>query len=247
MARPPLSVQLYTVRNHLNDNPESTIAALAAMGFTAVEPFGLDALDPRVRDAILSHGLDVPTAHGPVLEKADAVFRAARELGCTTVVDPWQPDDAFTTRDGVAKLAQRLSAAAEQAAEHGITVGYHNHDHELRHTIDGVPALLVLAELSDERVVFELDVYWCTVAGADPVAVAKRLGNRLIALHMKDGDPAAGVAAQVVAGTGGVPLAATLAAAPRALAVIEFDELPPDGLDAISASRAYVSALEDAS
>jgi sugar phosphate isomerase/epimerase len=244
MTRPPLSVQLYSVRDLLATDTAGTIAALAQIGLTAVEPFGLPAVSDELREALREHDLSAPTAHAAVLSDLSGSLAAARSLGTTVLIEPYQPPERFTDRAGVAAVAAELSQAAERASGDGIAIGYHNHDGELRHAIGGVPALLLLAELTDPRVVFELDAYWAAVAGVDPVALAHSLGSRLIAVHAKDGDPAAGVDQQVPAGQGSVPLEAVLAAAPHARAIVEFDQLPAQGLAAIDASVRALRAME---
>ncbi|MBX9472019.1 sugar phosphate isomerase/epimerase family protein [Microcella sp.] len=241
MTRPPMSVQLYTVRDHLEADAAGTIEALAAMGFTAVEPFGLPDLPTAVREALAAHGLATPTAHGSILARTAETITAAAELGVQTIIEPYQDPARFADRESIAAVAAELTAAAEAAAVHGIVVGYHNHGFELSSAVDGVPALLVLAELTDPRVVFELDAYWAAVGGVDPVEIAKTLGDRLIALHVKDGDPAGTIEQQVPAGLGSVPLAEVLVAAPHARPVVEFDIIPGEGLDAIAASARWVT------
>lgn len=241
MTRPPMSVQLYTVRDHLDTDAAGTIEALAAMGFTAVEPFGLPDLAAPVREAIAAHGLATPTAHGSILARTAETLQAATELGVQTIIEPYQDPARFADRASIAAVAAELTAAAEAAAVHGIAVGYHNHDAELSNTVDGVPALLVLAELTDPSVVFELDAYWAAVAGVDPAEIATALGDRLIAIHVKDGDPSGTVEQQVPAGQGSVPLAEVLAAAPHARPIVEFDIIPGEGLDAIATSARWVT------
>lgn len=241
MTRPPMSVQLYTVRNHLDTDAAGTIEALAAMGFTAVEPFGLPDLPAAVREALAAHGLSTPTAHGSILARTAETITAAKELGVQTIIEPYQAPERFADRESIAEVAAELTAAAEAAATHGIAVGYHNHDAELSSSVDGVPALLVLAELTDHRVLFELDAYWAAVAGVDPAEIAMALGDRLVAIHVKDGDPAGTVEQQVSAGHGSVPLANVLAAAPHARPIVEFDVMPGEGFDAIAASARWVT------
>lgn len=243
MTRPEMSVQLYTVRDRLAADPEGTIAALAGIGFSAVEPFGLPDVPAAVRAAITAHGLSAPTAHGSILAHPAETLAAASALGVRTIVEPYQDPGRFADRASVAAVAAELNGAATLAAAHGIAVGYHNHDAELRGSIDGLAPLLLLAELTDPSVVFELDAYWAAVAGVDGAAVATALGDRLVAVHVKDGDPAGGVDAQVPAGLGSVPLAAVLAAAPHARPVVEFDIVPGEGWDAIAASAGFVAAL----
>ncbi len=243
MMRPDMSVQLYTVRDLLAADPEGTIAAISELGFAAVEPFGLPDLPDAVSAAIAAHGLSAPTAHGSVIARPAETIAAARALGVRTIIEPYQDPARFADRDGVAAVAAELNAAAAAAAEHGIAVGYHNHDGELRGSIDGLAPLLVLAELTDPSVVFELDAYWAAVAGVDGAEIARALGDRLVAVHVKDGDPAGGIDAQVPAGLGSVPLAAVLAAAPHARPIVEFDIVPGEGWEAIAASAGFVSAF----
>ncbi len=241
MTRPALSVQLYTVRDHLAADAAGTIEALAALGFTAAEPFGLPDLSADVRAALTAHGISTPTAHGSILARTAETLTVAAELGVQTIIEPYQAPERFADRESIAAVAAELTAAAEAAAVHGIAVGYHNHGFELSSSVDGVPALLVLAELTDPRVVFELDAYWAAVGGEDPVQIATALGGRLVAIHVKDGDPTGTIEQQVPAGHGSVPLDAVLAAAPQARPVIEFDVLPVEGLDAIAASVRWVT------
>lgn len=62
MAAPRLSVQLYSVRQPLDDDLDGTLARLAALGFDAVEPFNV--LDGALGPALLRHGLEAPSGQG---------------------------------------------------------------------------------------------------------------------------------------------------------------------------------------
>ena len=64
--RPELSVQLYSVRHQLAENPEATLQKLAEMGFGSVEAFGLPLDSSGLKKALIESGLKVPTAHGSV-------------------------------------------------------------------------------------------------------------------------------------------------------------------------------------
>lgn len=242
MTRPSISVQLYSVRDLLANDTTSTLDRLAAMGLRRVEPFGLPNGADALRRALDSCGMTAPSAHASLLARVDESLDAARRLGTVTLIEPYQDPRRFADREAVQTIADELSAAARRAGELGVEIAYHNHDAELRQRVDGVPALLVLAELTDERVRFELDAYWCAVAGEDPAAVARSLGERLVAIHVKDGDIGGGIGAQVPAGRGAVPLLDVLDAAPHARPVVEFDVLPAEGIDAIAASIDYLLA-----
>jgi sugar phosphate isomerase/epimerase len=114
----------------------------------------------------------------------------------------------------VEQVAADLNAAAV-AAGHGVRVGYHNHAQELEIVLDGRTALEVFAEQPDDTVMLEVDTYWAAVAGQDPVALLRRLGDRVGAVHLKDGPATADVQDQVAVGHGGMPIREILDATPR--------------------------------
>ena len=68
--------------------------------------------------------------------------------------------------------------------------------------IDGRHGLEVLAEQLDPAVVLEVDTYWAYVGGADVPALLERLGDRVVALHIKDGDGSLDNKKQVPVGSG---------------------------------------------
>lgn len=245
--RPALSVQLYTVRDRLVADPAATIHALADLGFTAVEPFGLADAARRLQPLLADAGLVAPTAHGTLIasdEAAAATLDAAALLGTDTVFDPFVPEERWTTWDDVAAVASRLNSVARIAADRGIVVGYHNHWWELENRLGGVPALEVFADLLDEGVVLELDAYWAAVGGEDPVALVRRLGGRVVALHVKDGPLTRETKEQQPAGHGAMPIAELLAAAPDARGVLEFDDYAGDLLEGIRVAKATVDEIE---
>jgi sugar phosphate isomerase/epimerase len=100
----------------------------------------------------------------------------------------------------------------------------------------------VLAGQLDPDVVLEVDTYWATAGGVDAPELLRRLGDRVRALHIKDGDLNTDGSGQVPAGQGRVPVTAVLAAAPRALRVVEFDRFTGDIFGALAASLAFLQA-----
>jgi len=237
-------VQLYTVRDALAADPDTTAQRLTNLGLRTVEPFGLadavDALEP----ALAAAGLTAPTAHVTLLGGAhEAAFAAAARLGVATLIEPYVPAERWATREDVAALAAELTLVARLAADHGLQVGYHNHWWELETVIDGSPALEVFADELGDIVVLELDTYWSAVGGVDPVALLERLGERVVALHIKDGPVSRDIELQLPAGRGTMPIAEILAAATHARPVIEFDAYTGGLFDGIAESLAHLRAL----
>jgi len=237
-----LSVQLYTVREVLQEDLPGTLQRLADVGFTQVEPFNFVAYE-GLGDALKAAGLTAPTTHVHLLggdTDQAAIFEAARDLGIQTVIDPFAAPDRWQSAESVAQVASELNEAAKLAAEYGIRVGYHNHAHELQSVIDGQSALELLASQLDDAVVLEVDTYWAAVGGQDPVELLKRLGDRVVALHVKDGPGTTDNLDQVAVGKGSMPVRAIIEAAPNALRVIELDDSREDRFQAVADSYEYL-------
>lgn len=260
------SIQLFTLRDALESDLDGTLAEVAARGFTAAEPYDFVRRAEPLAAALSAHGIAAPSGHAflasesfvnpdgsgtTVAVPAPAeVFAAAKTLGMGIVIDPYTAPDRWQSVEQIEETARLLNAAAEIGEAEGIRVGYHNHAHELEATFDGTTGLEVLAGLLDPRVVLEVDLYWVKRGGIDPVALLERLGDRVVAVHAKDGTLAPEALAayppadQVPAGEGVVPLAEAIAAAPALeLAIVEFDHYDGDLLDAVEKSRIYLDGI----
>jgi sugar phosphate isomerase/epimerase len=238
-----LSVQLYTVRDDLAQDFSGTLGKLAEFGFTQVEPFELLNFADELRNGLARNGLTAPTTHMHLVdEDQDAIFALAAELGIETVIEPHVDPARWQSEANISDVASELNAAASKAADHGLRVGYHNHHFELESKISGVHGLEVLADRLAPEVVLEVDTYWAYAGGADVPALITRLGDRVVALHLKDGDGSLDPTKQVPLGTGVLPVWDIIAAAPDALRVVELDDSETDLLDAVRAGREFLLA-----
>jgi sugar phosphate isomerase/epimerase len=236
-----LSVQLYTVREALEQDLDGTLARIAGFGFTHVEPFALLKFADGLRDGLVRSGLTAPTTHVHLLgEDQDVICRVAAELGIQTVIEPYVDPGRWGTEAEISEIASELNAAAKTAADHGLQVGYHNHHFEFESMINGVHALEVLAAQLAPEVVLEVDTYWAYAGGADVPALLTRLGDRVVALHIKDGDGSLDPTKQVPVGSGVLPVWDIIAAAPEALRVVELDGSQTDLFDAVRSSREFL-------
>ena len=242
-ASPDLSVQLYTLREALAADPDRTLGELAELGFRQVEPYGVPQTAASLQPALARYDLTAPTAHGRFLDvDQEEAFAAARDLGVQTLIQPSVDPARWQDAAGVAAIADGLNQAAATAAGYGLRVGYHNHHFELESRIDGRHALEVLADQLDPDVVLQVDTYWAYAGGADVPALLGRLGDRVVALHVKDGDGSLNTKAQTAVGSGTLPVLDFIAAAPTALRVIELDDTEGDRMAAVAASRRYLLA-----
>jgi sugar phosphate isomerase/epimerase len=239
---PDISVQLYSVRDQITADRDAVLARLAAAGFRSVEPYNpVD--DPRgLRARLDDLGLTAPTAHGWGLTgpEPEPVMEAAAVLGVRALIVSSIDAEHFADADGLKRSAELLRSLAERAAGYGLELGYHNHWWELETRIEGKYGLEYLAALAPE-VFLEVDTYWAAVGGAPVPQLLAGFGERVRALHVKDGPLVKGEP-NVAVGTGAMDVPAVLAAAPGALRVVEFDSCATDVLDAIEASHRYLTA-----
>lgn len=135
-------------------------------------------------------GLAVVALHedlGRIERDPDTVVNDAARFGTDKVVITGLYRFDYTDPLAIADLAGRLNRAGERLAQAGVRLAYHNHNVELRRLPDGDTALEILLRLTDPALLgFEFDAYWPTVAGADPVTLMRRLGERCELLHLTD-------------------------------------------------------------
>ncbi|KWR72725.1 xylose isomerase [Arthrobacter sp. W1] len=236
-----LSIQLYTLREHIADDLKATLQRVAGIGYTQVEPYNFVARSDEYAQALAENQLSAPTAHAPLLSSDyDEVFVAAGKLGITTVIDPFIPAEQWQDAKSIRAIADKLNAAARLGGEYGIKVGYHNHDWEISSKINGATALEYLASLLDPDVALEVDTYWAAVGGADVLQLLESLAPRVVALHIKDGPKSKNHKEQVAVGSGSMPIDQIIGATRGLLHVVELDDFAGDIFQAVTQSRDYL-------
>jgi sugar phosphate isomerase/epimerase len=109
---------------------------------------------------------------------ADCHMLGATTLACAIAF--------FENRQQVLDFCKDFNGHAELCKKNGLTYYYHNHFHEFQ-VFEGQTIFDTMIENLDKDLVpFELDTYWATRGGADPLALMKRLGKRCDLLHQKD-------------------------------------------------------------
>lgn len=197
---------LYTVRNEMGKDPKNTLKQVADLGYKYIE--AVDYKDGKFygmtpdefKSYTKSLGLKPISVHmgSMTLDNADKLIADVKAAGFKYFVAPVPPMGMFKfdtkTRslgmDGtVEKLADILNTIAKKAHAAGLEFLYHNHDFELKPNKDGVVVLDYLLEHLDPKYVnFQMDLYWVTKAGADPVAYFQRYPGRFKVWHVKDMD-----------------------------------------------------------
>ncbi len=197
---------LYTVRDAMEDNARTTLQAVADAGYKNIEAAGYADgkfynMEPReFRELLKELGLKPISAHqGSVtLENADAMIADVKAAGFKYFVIPVPPMGHFTVDNetsamgmtgGAENLAGILTTLGEKCRQAGLKLLYHNHDFEFKKDADGIVPIDYLLEHTDPKIVnFQMDLYWVTKAGADPVAYFEKYPGRFKIWHVKDMD-----------------------------------------------------------
>jgi len=251
-----LGVQLYTVRGTIGADPASVLKAIQDIGYREVEAtYGnLNQIWPALKETQLKPvSIHLDTAlffEGGA--KLDAAIADVKERGFQFVVLPYIPPEQRGGLDVFKKLAETLNKSGEKVKAAGMSLCYHNHAFEFE-PIEGTTGLeLLMKETQKNLVSLEMDVFWVSVAGHDPVAMLKKYSSRVALLHLKD--KASGTAVQFnervpketfkEVGGGTVDFAAVLAAAKKSGVknyFVEQDQTPGDPIESLRASYKYLS------
>ena len=242
-----IALQLYTLRRLAADDLAGTLRVVAAAGYRAVELAGLPETAPGELARLLDEaGLQVVAAHEGIERlraEPSAVLERLAEVRCPRVIVPWLPEERRQTVEDVRGFADELAAAARIFAEGGIRLGYHNHAFEFE-PLEGTTVWdVLLAELPPE-VEIELDVYWASVGGRDPVAEIHATSGRVRMLHMKDRAPGP-EPHDAPAGQGTLPFPEIVDAGRAAgveCYIVEQDE-PREPLDDVARALRYLESL----
>lgn len=254
-----IGVQLYTVRNILPKKPEETLKAIEAIGYREVEAT-LDNLD-RIWPALQATKLKPVSLHldsGLISQgKEDALSRAidkAKDHGFAYAVFPYLPVPERGGLDKMRGLAEKLNKAGEKCRAAGINFCYHNHAFEFEPMNGSTPFQVLVDTLDPKLVGFEIDVFWVSVAGHDPVETLKKLSGRVHLVHLKDkaqGTPvmykeSVPASAFKEVGHGVIDFPAVLRTAEAAGVshfFVEQDQTPGDPIESLRQSFEYVSKL----
>ena len=185
-----IGVQLYTVRTIMPKSPAETLKAIRAIGYQEIEATfaGFDKLWPDVQ----ASGLKPVSMHldaKMVNQGGDELSRAIDQLakyGFKYGVFPYVNPADRGGPDVMKALAGKLNAAGEMCRAAGMKCAYHNHAFEFDPK-DGTTLFQVLADNTDPKLVgFELDLFWVSVSGNDPVEMLRKMKGRVPLVHLKD-------------------------------------------------------------
>jgi sugar phosphate isomerase/epimerase len=247
--KPDIGLQLYTVREAIEKDPEEALRKVAEIGFVGIEYYPLpDSLSPnRVGKLFNDFGLDVFAMHLPlpVGEDRGGAVKLAETFHCDRVIYPgWPQGEKYRTLEATKRTMEVYNEAAAYLKNQGLRFGLHNHWWEFEE-VDGIIPFYYLLKHLDRSVFFEIDAYWARTAGQDPAKVLATFGPRAPLLHIKDGPAVKGdtMYKHVPIGEGSLDFHALAKAAGSTTEwmIVEFDEYDKDIFDGIAKSYTYLT------
>ncbi len=205
---PLIGLQLYTVRDAMGKDPSATLAKVAQTGYTSVEGatytgtkmfYGMS--PSAFKKVLKQNGLIIPSAHyrlgeektkgeivsGTLLHDWDKAVDDAAEVGIKYMVCAYLSEAERGDLNHYKYVADQLNIAGERCKKSGIQLCYHNHDFEFVKQSDVYPYDILMATDKD-MVKMEIDLYWVTKAGQDPIALFNQHPGRFPLWHVKDMD-----------------------------------------------------------
>ena len=274
----PIGAELYTVRMALPDAAETTIRAIAEIGYKEAEGdrASLARLDPILRQngmRMTSCHLETPlitgnwepwiktraATHTPFADSSmtmEAAIEAIAKAGVRFAVMAYVLPQERGGPEFYRRLAGKMNHAGKVAAAAGVQFCYHNHCYEFEGRTGERPFDILSEGLDKKLVMFELDVFWLSVAGQDPVEMIQKMSGRVPLLHLKDkarGTPVLYREAAVhhdqfkEVGSGVLDFPAILRAAEAAKVqhyFVEQDYTPGNPVDSLRTSYRYLRSVK---
>jgi sugar phosphate isomerase/epimerase len=196
-------IQLYMVKNELQQDTAGTLAKLAAIGYRDVEYFALPVYTAtQFRKLANDAGLRCPSGHFAFgMEDTEKLLDDAGALGAHYVISSILPAHPMKNvnvetivqglnhlqQDDFKLMAKKANEIGKKAHERGMQFAYHNHNIEFRKFDNGETGYsIIMKETDAELVKFEADIGWMARGGADALALFNTSPMRFPLLHFKD-------------------------------------------------------------
>ena len=192
-----IGLQLYTVRNEMEQDAPGTLRAIKSAGYAQVELMRLtDARSVAAHAKELGLGITSAFMEWNLLVSPDAASAAAlaetaklgRELGLKYLVFGYITKGNRETIGQMKRHAAAANAFGRTCRDAGIQLCYHHHSFEFAPLDDGRTTGwdILINELDPGLVKFEFDIFWSAIAGLDPLRTLQDLRGRVAQVHLKD-------------------------------------------------------------
>lgn len=190
MAKIPIGLQLYSVREDCARDLPGVLDQVAKMGYVGVEFAGYHGRSAAELRAMLDdRGLRCCGTHTGIQTVQDDQLQATIEfaltLGIPYLVVPGLPEAWRNSRDAWRRTAEFFNALSDKLAPHRLLCGYHNHHIEFT-PMDGELPWDTFFGNTNCDVVMQLDTGNAMHGGADPIPFLQKYPGRALTVHVKE-------------------------------------------------------------
>ena len=181
----PIGLELYTVRDEFAKDPAGTLKKVGAVGYREVEILA-EIPAPRLKGYLSAANLTAPSTYPEAPKDVESWKKTLDQVhpyGFRYVVvgdNPTLDGDAWKRRADLFNQCGRLAQSA------GMQFCYHAHYHEFAPLGDTSGYDIMLERCDPKLLKFEMDCFWATYAGRDPVQYFQKYPGRFPLLHIKD-------------------------------------------------------------
>jgi sugar phosphate isomerase/epimerase len=186
-----IGLQLYTVRFVIEKEPAATLKAIDEIGYREAEATSgnLDKIWADLKQTKLkpvSVHIDNALFKPENKDKLSATIADVKGKGFSYAVYPYVPPAARHGADTFKELADTLNRAGVECKKAGMKLCYHNHAFEYQTFGSQYGLEIMMDALDKSNVGLELDAFWASVGGHDPVELLEKYKGRVDLLHIKD-------------------------------------------------------------
>jgi sugar phosphate isomerase/epimerase len=183
-------IQLYTLRDIIDDNPKETLRQLASFGFKQIEGYegdqgiywGMPHTD--FKKYINDLGMEMVSSHCNIFENFEQTAAHASEAGLEYLICPYiGPQKSVSEWK---KVTDKFNACGEICRKNGIRFAYHNHAYSFVPFSGMIPQQFMMDNTDPDLVDHQMDIYWVVTAGADPATYFNKYPGRFRLCHVKD-------------------------------------------------------------
>ncbi|MBU2914440.1 sugar phosphate isomerase/epimerase family protein [Reichenbachiella agariperforans] len=195
-----IGLQLYTVRDSMAVRPKETLERVAQLGYTQIELAGYDqghfyGFEPKeFAEIAKGYGLLPVSAHisiDALRDNPQLAIASSKAAGLSYIVLPWLSDDQSKTIGQYQDHVELMNQVGRMCTDQGLKFAYHNHAFEFEEIDGQIPMDIIMEGTDPTHVKMELDLYWISKAGFDPVAYLQKYPGRFTMWHVKDMDDTA--------------------------------------------------------
>jgi sugar phosphate isomerase/epimerase len=190
VAKIPIALQLYSVREDCARDLPGTIAAVAKMGYVGVEFAGYyDRSAAELRRLLDENGLRCAGTHtglNTILgDELPRTIEFNQAIGNKFLIVPGFPKERRESRAAWLETARIMNEASERAVAQGMRVGYHNHSIEFQELDGELPWDTFFGNTKPE-VVMQFDSGNALHGGAETTPFLKKYPGRATTVHLKE-------------------------------------------------------------